>query len=534
MTTPSKEQQAILDFSRTTNHSMIVEALAGTGKTWTLVEILKLLPQASAIVLAFNTRIADEMTRRLPQIPRGRLVHVKTIHAAGYWISRQHFPQITLDKNHSEQLIDRACAKGTSLRVRGAALRLLRMAKDFQYELQLDADLAHQLGSDFGAFDKLEPGKDIEDAIAITQRAYEYSVTAEDRSKIDFCDMTWLPLVLKLTPPSRYKVVMIDEVQDVSPNQFAMVDTLMAPGGRVIACGDRNQAIYGWRGATPEATWAVLDERYKSRPFPLTTTWRCDAAIVKQANELVPDLRSREGAGPGEVTSCTESGLYEMMPDTDGSVFVLSRTNASLLKVALEMWKRGISFNITQSPEVIWPLKDIVKKISRNPEVEHAMSPNMRMAAFRQALGAWRMTENNKAEQAGSATWAERIEEQFAMLSYCLPYVTEPDRIPKLLDTIFEEEPDNEILLSTVHKAKGLEANHVFLLRDTFGRYRVRSGSCGRRIAGSRMGPCIKKLDPVTGRHEGGCQPADVPQEELNCEYVAITRARHTLTWVNM
>jgi DNA helicase-2/ATP-dependent DNA helicase PcrA len=512
MTTPSPEQQAILNVAKTTNDGMLVEALAGTGKTWTLIECIKVLPQASTIVLAFNTRIADEMTKRLPKIPRGRLVHVKTLHSAGFWIARQHFPNIKLDKNESERLIDRSCVKGTSLRVRGAALRLLRVVKDFQYEPVLDADLAYNLGTDYGSFDKLQGGADIQNAVEITQRAYELSVSPE-REKIDFCDMTWLPLVLGLQPPSRYKAVLIDEVQDVSPNQFAMVDLLLASGGRVIACGDQNQAIYGWRGATPAETWEILKDRYKTRPLPLTTTWRCDQAIVKQANEIVPSLRARPNAGPGEVNSCDKEGLYEAMPDTEGTVFVLSRTNASLLKVALEMWKRGISFNISQSPEVVWPLKDIVKKIERNPDVERAMSPNMKMAAFKQALGAWNITENMKANQAGSSTWAERVEEQFQMLTHCMGYVDRPDAIPDLLDTIFTEDPDNEVLLSTVHKAKGLEANHVFLLRDTFSRYQKRKNEKGEMVL-----PRISEIDP----------------EELNIEYVAITRARHVLTWVHL
>jgi hypothetical protein len=802
VTTPSSEQQAILTVAKTTNDGMLVEALAGTGKTWTLVECIKVLPQASTIVLAFNTRIADEMTKRLPKVPRGRLVHVKTLHSAGFWIARQHFPNIKLDKNESERLVDRSCVKGTSLRVRGAALRLLRTVKDFQYEPVLDADLAYSLGTDYGAFDKLENGIDMQNAVEITQRAYELSVSPE-REKIDFCDMTWLPLVLGLQPPSRYKAVLIDEVQDVSPNQFAMVDLLLAPGGRVIACGDRNQchpagtlveltggdripieqvrpgmevvsyhdvfrglttqgrkvlktssrlykgelltlfagkqavrvtpnhrvptkfvkddkprwalylmeygetsrlgccrlfyeggtgsfgpsmrarhegadrcwvldvfeskedalvaktlaslrwgipehifkekgayksrllralgnnraqasscledfgryyeyplyvkgvethvsrtysyvteacnllpglnrlrtfhgtsgggtwapvkiirwpfkgrvyslaveateggrqlyvadrilvhnSIYGWRGATPEATWEVLKDRYKTRPLPLTTTWRCDQAIVKQANEIVPSLRHRPNAGPGEVTTCTRDGLYQEIPDTEGTVFVLSRTNAWLLKVALEMWQRGMSFNISQSPEVVWPLKDIVKKIGRNPEVDRASSPNTAMAAFKQALGAWRMTETMKADQAGSSTWAERVEEQFQMLTHCMGYVSEPYAIPGLLDTIFTEDPDNEILLSTVHKAKGLEADHVFLLRETFARYRRRPGSCG---APTGEGRCVKKAGHEDFRDDDGCEGPDIPLEEYNVEYVGITRARHVLTWVHL
>jgi hypothetical protein len=780
MNEPSPEQQTILDFTKKYPYSLLVEALAGSGKTTTLIEILKVLPQASAIVLAFNTRIADEMSKRLPKLPRNKLVHVKTLHSAGLWITKQHFPRLVVDKTVSEELVSRACAKGTSLKVRGAALKLLRLAKDFQHDLALDAGYAHVLASDFGVFDKIESGPDMQKVVEVTQKAYELSLDIAERTKIDFSDMTWLPLVLDLEPPSRYKAVLLDEAQDVNPNQLAMVEKLIAPGGRIIACGDKHQchpagtiveltggqripierikpgmevvsyhdefrgltaqgrkvlkaasypyegelltlsagkelvrvtpnhrvptkfvkdakprwalylmeygktsrlgccslfygggtgsfgpsmrarhegadrcwvlnvfesrgdaliaetltslrwgipehvfkekgaykrrllhaigdnraeaslcleafgrlyehpfylkgedkhvsrtysyvteacnllpglnrlrtfsgtrnggswvpvkisrkpfkgrvyslavepteggrrlyvadrilvhnSIYGWRGATPDETWKILQEKYKTTSLPLTITWRCDAAIVKQANELVPDLKARVGAGPGKVDYIGESEFFEKVRYVDGSTFVLSRTNAHLLKMALEMWKRRIPFNITQSPEVIWPLKDITKKLVKEPKGSAWVSG---MASFKQALSAWRVTENMKAESAGSATWAERIEEQFNMLTFCTGYVGDPEDIGGLLDTIFSQDDSCEIMLSTVHKAKGLEADHVFLLRETFKRYRKYKNENGEWV--------LPKLEEV-----------DI--EEKNVEYVGITRAKSALTWV--
>lgn len=498
--TPTDEQTSILDAARATNDSLVIDALAGVGKTATIIECLKVMRQPSSLVLAFNKRIADEMTRRLPPMPRGRIVHVKTLHAVGLWLLKHHYPRLTVDTSASEALI-RERAEGAALRVRGAALRLLRLVKDFQYEQALDLDYAFHLGADFGLFDKLQSGHEMQKAVEITAGAYVDGLDLAKRDTIDFPDMGWLPLVLGLDPPSRYKAILIDELQDVSMNQIAMVEKLLATGGRVIGVGDRFQAIYEWRSAVPDEAFGWLTSNKYAKRFPLTITWRCDREIVREAQKLVPDLQPRPDAGPGAVHTIDEDEFLAHDFDViEGSVFVLSRTNAELLRIALELYKRKVAFNLAQSTEVLRPLKDVLAKIFRS-KVATAKD-------FEQALSAWQMTEMIKAQAAGSSTWAERIEEQFKMLSYAAQYARSPYSIEELLDNIYSYDEMCDITLSTVHKAKGMEASTVFLLKQTFFRYQNRRDRNGNLLP--------------------------IPQEEINVEYVAITRAKRTLVWVNL
>ena len=128
------------------------------------------------------------------------------------------------------------------------------------------------------------------------------------------------------------------------------------------------------------------------------------------------------------------------------------------------------------------------------------------MKMFEQQLGAWYMTEMMKASAAGAVQWAERIDDQYKTLLYCANYVRDPREIERLLETIFLYDETCWITLSTVHKAKGLEADHVYLLRETFARYQNRVDRDGKR--------------------------RPIPDEEINIEKVAITRAKKTLTWV--
>src|SRR5437868_5787027 len=64
--TPTPEQQVIIDFACNSTQSMLINALAGSAKTSTLVMIANALPIQPVLCLAFNKKIAEEMTERLP------------------------------------------------------------------------------------------------------------------------------------------------------------------------------------------------------------------------------------------------------------------------------------------------------------------------------------------------------------------------------------------------------------------------------------------------------------------------------------
>ncbi len=503
---PTSEQQSIFTFTGTKLGSLIIEARAGCGKTHVLMELLKTLPQSSALLLAFNKRIADEMVKRLPPIPRNRVAHVKTLHAAGLWMLKTKYPRIQVDRNATEELINKAAGKGVSFPIKSAAIKLLQMAKDFQAEENPTRKAFDEIGSDSGIFDKISSSQ-VDPTIDIALRAYKMSMQMAERETIDFCDMGWLPLVLNIAPPSRYKAILLDEAQDVSPNQLTMVKRLLAPGGRIIAVGDRFQTIYGWRGAVGDAVWETLKAEHNAQELPLTMTFRCSQTVVALANKYVPDLRARPEAEVGAIFSLVEGEFMERMlrltaedETQPGSIFVLSRTNADLLRIALELWMRGVPFNLAQSADSLIPLRGILAKIRKN-------GGDKDKTAFRIQLATWYATELQRATSADSATWVERVEEQNKMLMYCLRYA-EPRDIERLLESIYAFDDSCFITLSTVHKAKGLEAAHVYLLRETFQQFQNRVDRNGN--------------------------PKKIDQSEDNTLYVGITRAQKTLTWVHL
>ncbi len=117
--------------------------------------------------------------------------------------------------------------------------------------------------------------------------------------KIDFEDMVYLPLILKCRF-WRHGVVMIDEAQDTNPARRALVRALVRKGGRVIAVGDRRQAIYGFTGADADAL-DLIKADFNCIEFPLTITYRCPKNVVAFAQQWVSHISADETAPEGSV-----------------------------------------------------------------------------------------------------------------------------------------------------------------------------------------------------------------------------------------
>ena len=92
---------------------------------------------------------------------------------------------------------------------------------------------------------------------------------------------------------SRYRVVLLDEFQDTSPAQLRLFARMFGPGHPVMAVGDPNQAIYGFRGASASALSSFVEQfggsdRVASRT--LSVSWRNEAAVLSAANVVAGSL----------------------------------------------------------------------------------------------------------------------------------------------------------------------------------------------------------------------------------------------------
>ncbi|MEI6648990.1 MAG: ATP-dependent DNA helicase [Actinomycetes bacterium] len=183
---------------------------------------------------------------------------------------------------------------------------------------------------------------------------------------------------------SRFKVVLLDEYQDTSYSQVRFLSHLFGSGHPVTAVGDPNQAIYGWRSASPETlgTFAAnfpAAEGQSVATYKLLTTWRNDQQILSVANRIIDEigerhqlsfsvdrLRLRPGAGTGLVKSALLETMSEeakyiaeefydawhdpvriAQPEKDRSTFaVLARTRSQFESIEEALRDRGLPVEV--------------------------------------------------------------------------------------------------------------------------------------------------------------------------------------------
>jgi hypothetical protein len=309
---------------------LIVEARAGTGKTTTLVEGVKVMlglgstltpsPQQAMVwdcmrlsapapgaapptvaFVAFNRSIAAELKGRVPAGCDAMTNHglgLRAVRAAfnlrggeggvSQWRVRDIIAEL-LGYSHSREVQQRepALLKATEELVGLCKMNLFDGTPE---------ELDHLVS--FYEVD-LNGGR---------ARAYDLVPRVLDRCKdvqkdgcVDYDDMIWLPVVLGL-PVRKYDVLLVDEAQDLNRCQQALAKTA---GRRLILCGDPRQAIYGFAGADAESMPRMRQELGVTPRgcvrLPLTVTRRCGRAIVEEARKIVPDFEAHEGNPEGRV-----------------------------------------------------------------------------------------------------------------------------------------------------------------------------------------------------------------------------------------
>lgn len=505
---PYPQQLAIQQHFATDPSSLIVEACAGSGKTTTVLESVLASTDATTLICAFNTRIKEAMEEKLSQrrIPAQRLVEVRTFHSLGLKLLGQHWHGAKIDKKATDEAV-RQCFSGNA-RARYHVARLVAHCKDVDPRLHEHPDAVERA--------KRVVMAEVNDLKLLDQPAVVYQMAQaivdvmvaglRRRERVDFADMVWVPVACNLAPRGRYKRIVVDEAQDMSLAQFELIERFVAPGGGIVMVGDLHQEIYQFRGADGSKIWDRMRTRWHAKTLPLTVSFRCARAVIAEAQDIVEEIEPRRDAVQGVVD---EIDAEELLAHAKPGDFVLSRANAPLVSLAIDAWLRGAKPVIEGGREMGEPLFQILDKLSITSK-----------ASYENSLNLWYREQVARSTSDASSAWTDRIDDWHALLMGVGQRVG-PQRVREVLKTIFafEQEAAKEgfsidltddapslkyLSFSTVHKAKGLEADRVFLLKQSFWRHQERESE------------------------------REPPQEELNIEYVGITRAKRHLTWVNI
>lgn len=485
--TPSPEQAAYRAALLADTSSLIVNAVAGSGKTTTLVNNLDALKGETALI-AFNKKIADELTRRVSRLDGmvQLMTRTGTAHSFGFAIYRDGCGGKVKVEGSKVNFLLKDVLSGYDWgdpmkKSSGAIKRLVSLAKNYCFgvtgqldfngeqarypaigdlyaweELIYDHGLEAELANIWG--EKIERGiqQVIDTAVSVLK------MSNNQRFMIDFDDMIYLPLLHNMQPKKKFDNVLVDEAQDLNKSRQELCFLLCKPGGRIIAVGDPHQAIYGFTGADNKSLETIA-KRTKAIELPLSVCWRCDGAIVREAQKQVKHIRHTDAKAEAGIVREMPYGddWYEELQPKDA---ILCRLNKPNVQVAIELLRRG------KTPRIEG--RDLGQSLLKHARLANPEAPPL--DELRLNLEDYRrhqvMLLLNKDKAAQAAYLEDELDALDVLIERCLEVgQNQLFNLEALCDQLFVDEGNklNCILLCSVHKAKGLEWPRVYIL----GRY---------------------------------------------------------------
>jgi DNA helicase-2/ATP-dependent DNA helicase PcrA len=473
----SAHQTAIFDEVRTRTSSIVIQAVAGSGKSTTLVEIFSQLPNTSrALFLAFNKAIVVSLDKKLGgraqcktfhSLCMGALMRALNIRNVKRWVSDRktwdlvNEYEILMCRQHGDDI-----GKMMIKVLGGPAKKLLSLAK--QVGIGIDGlaedspeewiniwehhalDFDYRIVNACGALYR----PSVEDLVTMCRWLLRRSVE-NVACVVDFDDMIYMALHLGVKFP-QFDAIGVDEAQDTNPVRRKVISLCLAKGGRVIAVGDRGQAIYGFTGADASAMELIRDQ-FGAIELPLSVTYRCPVAVVEKAKEIVPQIEAAHGAIEGSVIEDTLTSSSDLGAIFKGGDAVLCRNTRPLVKLAYMLIRAGIGARIA-GRDIGQGLIAMIDKFNRKTLADlRVRAEDFRVKEIERLI--------NKGDKASAGAVDDKVGSLLVLIDM-MPDGSSIDDLRAQIDRMFSDGSEaGQVVLSTVHKAKGLEWSKVFILK---------------------------------------------------------------------
>lgn len=356
------EQLDITNAAACTGDNLMIDAYAGCGKSSTLLAVERAVPTQPILYLVFNTENAlkiaspDQLEREKKKPapnhsldPADRVLSttvVRTLNAAGHriWAATQNRnlrldPKKTLAiyKELLNAVTDRE-TKDTMWAVYQEVSTGVGLAKSIGYVPEGVYPQARRL-ADRGMFHSALDEIPDELTAGLIDAVLKRSIRMAYDGIIDYNDQVYMPALFGGTFP-KYPLVLVDEYQDLSPCNHALLERLVR--GRIIGVGDPYQNIYGFRGAAASGMTDAI-ARYHMTNLPLSVSFRCPSEIVKHVHWRVPRFRWLTTGGSVERP--------DRFPITDlpDEATIICRNNAPLFRCAMRLLTNGRSISVSGS-----------------------------------------------------------------------------------------------------------------------------------------------------------------------------------------
>ena len=494
--TPSIYQQKIFDFVQHGTGNAVVRARAGSAKTTTMVAAMKLIPRTErCLFIAFNKSIVEELSKKLEGYTN---CTVKTVHSLGYAIVAANLKQTPkVDeykyrnylKNHICELSEIDC---DSFKREDIDAYIANVTELVSFSRSYLCQTEREIREIAGKYDV----SCIADECKVTEKLLKWG--KENTETIDYGDMVWLPYELSMKPiGNQYDWIFNDEFQDYSKAYVDLFLRCFKRGTRFVAAMDDKQMINLFAGASGDAAQYAMNYP-NTHMFELPISYRCDRKIVDLAKRFAPDIVPREDAGIGEIAYDCHAAEFK-----DGDM-ILSRSKAPLFKLYVKLLKKGVNCHI-KGKDIGENLKELISSVEFTEEFARDLQHDGLFPRLYNKMFAERdrqMIERNLDLYDAALTLPVLgLYDSINALNTLASVTNNTTELLNMIDTIFSDDSQG-ICLSTIHKAKGLESDNVYII-------------------------CHSTMPPKRVKREW-----EMIQEE-NLIYVAYTRAKHRLGFVD-
>jgi DNA helicase II / ATP-dependent DNA helicase PcrA len=152
--------------------------------------------------------------------------------------------------------------------------------------------------------------------------------------------------------------LLVDEYQDLNEADIRLVALLAENGVAIMAIGDDDQSIYGWRMAAPEGIRRFLEDFATTSDYPLTLSRRCGTRIIEAANQLIQTAPDRSAKPVLQAADSAPPGRFEYLrfasstAEAAGIARIASRRVASgidpggvlvLVRSGIDVWRASLA-----------------------------------------------------------------------------------------------------------------------------------------------------------------------------------------------
>ena len=296
-----KQKEAVIN----TDGPMLILAGAGSGKTKVLTTKVSYLIEEKGIdpyniiAITFTNKAANEMKSRVESMLGidTKKIQISTFHSFGLSVIKRYYNKLELESNFT--IIDTDDVLSTIKRILKDKNLDPKIYNPKTIRNKISSSKNELIDSD--GLSKYS-NNEFDDVIVSVYKEYENRLRINN--SVDFDDLLMLPIVLfnenkdiLKEYQERFKYILVDEYQDTNEVQYILTKLLSAKHKNICVVGDPDQSIYGFRGSNYRNILNFEKDYKDTKTILLEQNYRSTKNILSAANDVIKNNKNRKEKG---------------------------------------------------------------------------------------------------------------------------------------------------------------------------------------------------------------------------------------------